>query len=640
MFRTLLSHARVLGVVAALVAFTATCNAGEKTVAPPPSSTLTKLGGDAQTGPAGDPLPTPLAVQVADSAGHGVAGVTVTWAVTAGGGHTSARTNSTDASGAASTAWTLGTTVGANSATATVSGLAPLTFHGTAVAGPAAKLVFIAQPAGGTAGTAFSPPVQVAVRDSFGNAESGAATSVGVAITTGTGSAGATLSGTTTRTASGGTASFNDLSIDKAASGYTLTATAAGLVNGVSGSFTVAAGAPASVAQQAGDSQTAAAGAPVATAPAVVVRDALGNPKPGVTVTFTVASGGGTISGGSQTTNASGIAKVGSWTLGSAGTNTLTAAVTGSGIAGNPVTFTATATGGGGGGGGGATTLFQEDFDDANLASRGWYDTPTASGVSASAITTAQHAPGSTASLQISFAQGGTTPNPPTAARHKFTPSSTVYVRYWVKYDSNWVGSGQPYHPHEFYILSNLDGDYDGPAFNYLTAYIEHNYQNGGYAILQTQDGKNIDQSKIGVNLVGVTESRAVSGCNGTPDSTADVQVICYVNGTAYDNGKTWKSAQPVFKPNPGPGYKGDWHMVEAYFQMNSIVNGIGQLDGVAQYWIDSTLVIDKHNVLFRTGAHPTMQFQQFMMGPYIGDGSPVAQRAWIDDLVVMTARP
>src|SRR5207253_6201203 len=55
-----------------------------------------------------------------------------------------------------------------------------------------------------------------------------------------------------------------------------------------------------------------------------------------------VVLGNGTITGANQTTNTSGIATVGSWTLGStAGTNTLTATATGSGITGNPVTFTA-----------------------------------------------------------------------------------------------------------------------------------------------------------------------------------------------------------------------------------------------------------------------------------------------------------
>lgn len=59
---------------------------------------------------------------------------------------------------------------------------------------------------------------------------------------------------------------------------------------------------------------------------------------------FTVGSGGGSITGGEATTDPNGVARVGSWTLGSAGTNTLIATVAGEGITGNPVTFTATAT--------------------------------------------------------------------------------------------------------------------------------------------------------------------------------------------------------------------------------------------------------------------------------------------------------
>src|SRR3989442_14103219 len=61
----------------------------------------------------------------------------------------------------------------------------------------------------------------------------------------------------------------------------------------------------------------------------------------GVAVTFAVAAGNGTITGGSQTTNASGVATVGSWTLSpTAGQNTLTA--TSGTLSGSPVTFTAT----------------------------------------------------------------------------------------------------------------------------------------------------------------------------------------------------------------------------------------------------------------------------------------------------------
>ena len=95
----------------------------------------------------------------------------------------------------------------------------------------------------------------------------------------------------------------------------------------------------AQMAINAGNSQTAAVGTAVATAPSVIVRDPLNNPVSGVTVTFAVASGGGSITGGSATTNASGIATVGSWTLGMTPSNTLTA--TSTGLSGSPVTFTA-----------------------------------------------------------------------------------------------------------------------------------------------------------------------------------------------------------------------------------------------------------------------------------------------------------
>jgi filamin/ABP280 repeat protein len=60
-------------------------------------------------------------------------------------------------------------------------------------------------------------------------------------------------------------------------------------------------------------------------------------------VDFAVASGGGSVGQQSQKTDNSGLAAVGSWTLGTAsGTNTLSA--TSSGVTGSPVIFTATGT--------------------------------------------------------------------------------------------------------------------------------------------------------------------------------------------------------------------------------------------------------------------------------------------------------
>lgn len=84
---------------------------------------------------------------------------------------------------------------------------------------------------------------------------------------------------------------------------------------------------PASVAVHAGDAQQAEAGTAVAVAPAVIVRDADGQPVADVTVSFAVASGGGQVTGGSTSTSAAGIAKVSSWVLGSSGDQRLRATV-------------------------------------------------------------------------------------------------------------------------------------------------------------------------------------------------------------------------------------------------------------------------------------------------------------------------
>jgi hypothetical protein len=223
--------------------------------------------------------------------------------------------------------------------------------------------------------------------------------------------------------------------------------------------------------------------------------------------------------------------------------------------------------------------------------------------------------------------------------RHLFSATPTVYISYWVKYSTNWVGSGQAYHPHEFLVLSDMDGDYDGPSNSWLAAYVEHNYQNGGIPRLQLQDSKAINTSygTPPVNLIGITENRSIGGCNGVMEP--NVVTSCFSFPPWY-NDKELIASGVSFKPTPGPGYKGDWNHVEAYFQLNSIVGGIGVPDGVMQYWFNGTLVIDRHDMLLRTGARPTIKFHQFMIAPYIGDGSPVDQYMWVDDLTVATAKP
>src|SRR5205085_574952 len=146
----------------------------------------------------------------------------------------------------------------------------------------------------------------------------------------------------TPRNAVGGIATFDDASIDKAGTGYTLVASSGGLDPATSGQFNVTAAAAASIAPSAGDHQTATVGTAVATPPAVIVRDQFNNPVAGVAVTFAPAAGSGSVSPTTPiVTNASGVAALTSWTLGTtAGPNSLTAPSTG--LTGSPVTFLAT----------------------------------------------------------------------------------------------------------------------------------------------------------------------------------------------------------------------------------------------------------------------------------------------------------
>ena len=77
------------------------------------------------------------------------------------------------------------------------------------------------------------------------------------------------------------------------------------------------AGVPVSMAASAGQGQVGFAGRPVEIPPAITITDGAGNPVAGVSVTFTPFTGAGTVTGGSAVSDASGVARVESWRLGS-----------------------------------------------------------------------------------------------------------------------------------------------------------------------------------------------------------------------------------------------------------------------------------------------------------------------------------
>jgi hypothetical protein len=203
----------------AIVALSAACGSSTEPKKDVTPATITAQSTDTIRATVGAAVSTPLTVTVKNAAGEPIDTATVTFAVVTGGGTLSATTVKTNASGQASTTWTLGKTPGIQTATATVGALPSITFPAVAAVGSASA-----------------------------------------------------------------------------------------------------------IAKVTGDAQTATVGGTVSVAPSVRLTDSFGNPVPNVLVTFTVGSGGGAVTAGSANTDATGVAKVGSWRLGTTvGTNTLVA---------------------------------------------------------------------------------------------------------------------------------------------------------------------------------------------------------------------------------------------------------------------------------------------------------------------------
>lgn len=185
----------------------------------------------------------------------------------------------------------------------------------------------------GVAGAAVAPAPSVIVRDQNENAMGGET------VTFAAVSGGGSVTGTSVTTDASGVATVGAWTLGATAGANVLTATLGSLT--VTFNATGAAGAAASLTKSAGDGQVVPAGSTVPVAPSVIVKDANGNVKSGVVVTFAAGIGGGSVTGGTATANASGVATVGSWTLGtSSGTNTLVASASGV----PSVTFNAIAT--------------------------------------------------------------------------------------------------------------------------------------------------------------------------------------------------------------------------------------------------------------------------------------------------------
>ena len=315
-------------------------------------STMTADSGDGQAATVNTPVAVPPVVRVRDQYSNSIPGVSVTFTVTGGGGSVvPTGPVATDANGRARvTSWTLGTGAGTNTLRASATGLTAVTFTATGVAQTnvsptqssvaAATGTITACSSGCVAGSTAST-ITVTVRDGFGNPIGSATVTLSA---TGTNN---TLSPASGTTSAGGTftATFTSTTAEAKTISAAADAGAGNVPISQTATVTVGAAAATTMSVNGGNNQSARVGTAVSTNPSVLVTDAFGNPKAGVSVTFT-PSGGGGVTGSPAGTNGFGIATLTSWTMGSTGvenangtfTNNLSVAASGT----NTVPFTAT----------------------------------------------------------------------------------------------------------------------------------------------------------------------------------------------------------------------------------------------------------------------------------------------------------
>ena len=291
--------------------------------------------------------------------------------------------------------------------------------------------------------------------------------------------------------------------------------------------------------------------------------------------------------------------------------------------------------------------LFREVFTDADLESRGWYDTGNPTLLAGGAPET-----GSPSTFLCRFHAGATGCEGGILGRRGFPETEAVHLTVRIRYDDGWVGSNRPYHPHEFHFLTNADDRFVGPARTHLTLYVE---QVGGTPLIALQDSRNVDPACVRRNdgvAVGCAggsvedfpfgEDRSVAACNGL---LGDIDGSdCFPTGSdSWYSSRAWRADRAIFleaAPEDGPGGGDGWRLVEAYLALNSIQDGRGVPDGRIRLWVDGEEVVASDSILMRTARHPGMAFQHLLVAPYIGDGSPIDQSLRIGEITVARGIP
>ena len=302
---------------------------------------ISASGGTPQSVPVNTTFQSPLLATVTDASGNLVGGVVVTFtAPTTGASGTfsdGVNTATTSAAGVAtSTGFTANCAAGSYTVTATVTGVAtPAAFSLTNTPGaPASITATSGSPQSTTINTVFANPLVATVKDACGNPVPG----VNVTFTApASGASGTFVGGSATAiiaTNAQGIATAPAFTANSAQGSYNVAATVTGVATPAN--FTLTNVPPARITATGGAPQSTTINSVFPSLLAATVKDAGGNPVPGVNVTFTAPASGasGTFVGGSATatagTNAQGIATAPAFTANStSGSYNVTATVAG-----------------------------------------------------------------------------------------------------------------------------------------------------------------------------------------------------------------------------------------------------------------------------------------------------------------------
>lgn len=283
---------------------------------------ISKVSGDVQTALQSAAFAQALRVRVLAADNLAVAGSTVNFVVTAGGGTLSAASVQTDINGFADVIWTAGTSIGQGTVTATVGSTAiTAAFTGNQVNAGPTSLAFESQPLTIVSGDTL-PPIRVAVRNALGQTITAFTGSVSL---TRVGTGGGRLVGDTAALAVAGVATFRGLTVDRAGTDYRLSAVLAGVPNQLSNIFVVTPAPATSLVLVSGGGQITNPSTALPAPIVVRVTNVFGQPIVGATVTFAV-TGGGSVNPSTPLTDASGLAST-QWTLGASGVQQLSVTV-------------------------------------------------------------------------------------------------------------------------------------------------------------------------------------------------------------------------------------------------------------------------------------------------------------------------